>query len=129
MDGHLLSVYRVRLCAATAAAGTVTGTLIRFPYVRLIRSTVASPTQTSRHPIVREKGPMHLLEPHVLSQRLKKLCEEGQLEAAVDTLKNAPLGAQSTPVWNTLIWEVLKVHRWNLAYKLYTDVSQHVVIM
>lgn len=68
-------------------------------------------------------GKRPLLEPHVLSQRLKKLCESGQLEAAIDMLKNAPQGAQTTPVWNTLIWETLKAQRWNLSYKLYTDVS------
>lgn len=68
-------------------------------------------------------GKRPLLEPHVLSQRLKKLCEGGQLEAAIDMLKNAPQGAQTTPVWNTLIWETLKAQRWNLSYKLYTDVS------
>jgi hypothetical protein len=83
-----------------------------------------SSTHTTRHTLVMGERPKRLLQPHVLSQRLKKLCEEGQLEAAIDTLKNAPLGAQSTPVWNTLIWEVLKVQRWNLSYKLYTDVSR-----
>jgi hypothetical protein len=74
-----------------------------------------------------QKAPKHrfkrLLEPHILSQRLKRLCDGGQLEAAIDMLKNAPLDAQNTPVWNTLIWEALKAQRWNLSYKLYTDVS------
>ena len=67
-----------------------------------------------------------LLEPHMLSQRIKNLCDELQLDAAVEMLKNAPKDAQSTPVWNTLIWEALKAERWNLAYKLYTDVGQPV---
>lgn len=67
--------------------------------------------------------PKRLLEPHVLSQRLKALCDDGQLDAAVDMLKSSPKDAQSTPVWNTLIWEALKAQRWNLSYKLYTDVS------
>lgn len=78
-----------------------------------------SSTQTT---LTRDQ-PKRLLEPHILSQRLKKLCEAGQLDAAIDMLKNAATGAQTTPVWNTLIWEVLKAHRWNLSYKLYTDVS------
>jgi hypothetical protein len=43
MDGHLLSIYQVWLHAPTTATGTVTGTVIWFPYVRLIWSTVASP--------------------------------------------------------------------------------------
>jgi hypothetical protein len=84
----------------------------------------SSPTRTAKHAIAPGERPKRLLEPHILSQRLKKFCEGGQLNVAIDTLKNAPLDAQSTPVWNTLIWEVLKVQRWNLAYKLYTDVSQ-----
>jgi hypothetical protein len=80
-------------------------------------------TRTARGGIKPGPLPRRLLEPHILSQRLRKLCDGGQLEAAIDMLKNAPMGAQSTPVWNTLIWEVLKAQRWNLSYKLYTDVS------
>jgi hypothetical protein len=63
-----------------------------------------------------------LLEPHVLSVRLKKLCEAGQVDSAVAYLKNAPLDAQNTPVWNTLIWECMKAQRFKLAYQLFVDV-------
>jgi hypothetical protein len=80
-------------------------------------------SSTKAGKIARGARPRRLLEPHILSQRLKKLCEGGRLEVAIDTLKSAPLDSQSTPVWNTLIWEVLKAQRWNLSYKLYTDVS------
>jgi hypothetical protein len=66
---------------------------------------------------------MRLLEPHVLSARLRKLCDNGQLDAAVAMLKNAPLAAQNTPVWNTLIWECMKAKRFKLAYQLFIDVS------
>lgn len=66
---------------------------------------------------------MRLLEPHVLSGRLKKLADAGKVDDAVVMLKNAPLDAQNTQVWNTLIWEALKVNRYQLAYQLYTDVS------
>ena len=69
------------------------------------------------------KTEMRLLEPHVLSARLKKLCESGKVEDAVVMLKNAPLDAQNTPVWNTLIWEAIKIQRYKLAYELYIDVS------
>lgn len=64
-----------------------------------------------------------LLEPHVLSGRLKKLCDARKLEDAVYMLKNAPLDAQNTPVWNTLIWECMKAGRFQLGYQLFTDVS------
>lgn len=66
----------------------------------------------------------HLLEPHVLSARLKKLCDAGNTDAAVTMLKNSPLDAQNTPVWNTLIWECMKAKRYKLAYQLFTDVRR-----
>ncbi|KAJ7276380.1 hypothetical protein B0H12DRAFT_1085067 [Mycena haematopus] len=73
----------------------------------------------------REKSPtMRLLEPHVLSGRLKKLAEQNQLDLAVAMLKNAPLAAQNTPVWNTLIWESLKAKRFKLAYDLFIDMKR-----
>lgn len=63
-----------------------------------------------------------LLEPHILSGRLKKLCDGAQVDTAVAMLKNSPLGAQNVPVWNTLIWECLKAERFRLAHDLYIDV-------
>ncbi|KAJ7283656.1 pentatricopeptide repeat-containing protein [Mycena rebaudengoi] len=72
-----------------------------------------------------DKSPtMRLLEPHVLSARLRKLCDNGQLDAAVAMLKNAPLAAQNTPVWNTLIWECMKAKRFKLAYQLFIDMKR-----
>ncbi|KAF5369898.1 hypothetical protein D9758_001055 [Tetrapyrgos nigripes] len=65
-----------------------------------------------------------LLAPHVLSQRLKKLCDDGSLEAAIAMLKNAPRDAQNTPVWNTMIWECLKAGHHQMAYQLYTDMKR-----
>lgn len=69
------------------------------------------------------KSEMRPLEPHILSGRLKKLADAGKVDDAVVMLKNAPLDAQNTQVWNTLIWEALKVNRYQLAYQLYIDVS------
>ncbi|KAJ3788408.1 pentatricopeptide repeat-containing protein [Lentinula aff. detonsa] len=65
-----------------------------------------------------------LLEPHILSARLKKLCDGGQIDTAVALLKNSPLDAQNVPVWNTLIWECLKAERLRLAYELYIDMKR-----
>ncbi|KAL4260784.1 Pentatricopeptide repeat-containing protein [Pleurotus pulmonarius] len=65
-----------------------------------------------------------LLEPHVLSARLKKLCDAGKIDDAVTVLKNVPLGAQNVPVWNTLIWECMKAKKYTLAYKLFTDMKR-----
>ncbi|KAJ7700086.1 hypothetical protein B0H17DRAFT_926007 [Mycena rosella] len=67
---------------------------------------------------------MRLLEPHVLSRRLKNLAENNQLDSAVAMLKNAPLAAQNTPVWNTLIWECMKGRRFKLAYDLFVDMKR-----
>ncbi|KAK0453638.1 hypothetical protein EV421DRAFT_1897639 [Armillaria borealis] len=64
------------------------------------------------------------LEPHELSRRLKILCDEGQLDAAVSMLKNTPRDAQNAPVWNTVIWECLKQKQYQLSYQLYTDVYE-----
>jgi hypothetical protein len=77
---------------------------------------------------VRETGSkQRFLEPHVLSARLKKLCETDQVDSAVTYLKGAPLDAQSTPVWNTLIWQCMKARRFKLAYQLFVDVRHTAV--
>jgi hypothetical protein len=70
-----------------------------------------------------EEKDKRMLRPHVLSERLKKLCSEGKVDDAVALLKKMPLDAQNTPVWNTLIWECMKVERYALAYRLFVDVS------
>lgn len=63
------------------------------------------------------------LEPHVLSVRLKTLCDQGKLDNAIDTLKNMPRDAQNTAVWNSLMWECMKDKRFQTAYQLYVDVG------
>ncbi|KAF8165351.1 hypothetical protein B0H34DRAFT_831012 [Crassisporium funariophilum] len=95
------------------------------------KSTTAQPrtpiTHRSRHydpSTAVPKTEVRLLEPHVLSARLKKLCDAGKLDDAVYMLKNAPLDSQNTPVWNTLIWEGLKAKRYQLAYQLFVDMKR-----
>jgi hypothetical protein len=66
---------------------------------------------------------LYPLKPNVLSARLKQLCEENNIDGAVNALKSAPADAQNTPVWNTIIWECMKARKYSLAYKLYVDVS------
>ncbi|KAJ3498997.1 hypothetical protein NLJ89_g10147 [Agrocybe chaxingu] len=70
------------------------------------------------------KSEIRLLEPHALSARLKKLCDAGKLPDAIYMLKNAPLDAQNTQVWNTLIWECLKEKRHSTAYQLFVDMKR-----
>ncbi|KAF8204970.1 pentatricopeptide repeat-containing protein [Pholiota molesta] len=91
------------------------------------KSSTPSTTYRSRHydrSTETPKSEMRLLEPHVLSERLKKLCDAGKVDDAVVMLKNAPLDAQNTPVWNTLIWEALKISRYQLAYQLFIDMKR-----
>lgn len=89
-----------------------------------VTSKFRSKHLNSEKQVVNKDG-LKLLEPHVLSQRLRKLCERGKLEDAVSLLKNSPLDAQNTPVWNTLIWEAMKAKRYKLGYSLYVDVRSH----
>ncbi len=70
----------------------------------------------------KSKEGLKLLEPHVLSQRIKKLCDRGQIDEAVSLLRTSPRDAQNTIVWNGLIWEAMKLHRHQLAWLLYVDV-------
>ncbi|KAF5388306.1 hypothetical protein D9615_000407 [Tricholomella constricta] len=70
------------------------------------------------------KTALRLLQPHTLSSRLKKLCDANKLDNAVAMLKSSPRDAQNTQVWNTLIWECMKVKRFNLGYQLYTDMKR-----
>ncbi|CCM04795.1 uncharacterized protein FIBRA_06988 [Fibroporia radiculosa] len=64
------------------------------------------------------------LRPHVFSKRLLALCKADKIEEAVSTLQNAPLDAQNTIVWNTLIREVLLRKRFKLGYQLYVDMKR-----
>jgi len=77
-----------------------------------------------RSPLVAPAGEeKKLLDPYTLAQRLRKLCEENKIDDAVTMLKNVPRDAMNTPVWNTMIWEALKIQRFQLAHSLYVDVS------
>ena len=84
------------------------------------------PMHRSRHYDPSNETPKEnkrLLEPHILSKRLKKLCDSNKIDDAISLLKNSPLDAQNTQVWNTLIWEALKAKRFRLSYQLFIDVS------
>ena len=78
--------------------------------------------RSTQNDSLKDKSEMRLLEPHVLSLRLKKLSNSGKIDEAILMLKNAPLAAQNTPVWNTMIHETMKAQRYSLSYQLYIDV-------
>jgi hypothetical protein len=63
-----------------------------------------------------------LLQPYELSGRLIKLCEGGDVDLAVTTLKSAPRNAQNIKVWNTLIQKCMDAKKYKLAYSVFTDV-------
>ena len=74
-----------------------------------------------------ESRPKRLLKPYDLTLRLTKLCQEGKMDEALETLKNMPLDAQNTSVWNTMISQAGRAGRFQLAYQLYIDVSNTIV--
>ncbi|KAL1747453.1 hypothetical protein HDZ31DRAFT_31831 [Schizophyllum fasciatum] len=69
-------------------------------------------------------GEKKMLDPYVLSKRLQKMCSEGKLEDAIETLKNMPRDASSTPVWNMIIWECMKAKKYKTAYQLYVEMKR-----
>ncbi|TFK55699.1 hypothetical protein OE88DRAFT_1672547 [Heliocybe sulcata] len=68
--------------------------------------------------------PKKLLSPPRLARRLQSLCAEGDIDGAVTMLKNMPLDTQTPFVWNTLMQECMRVGRYKLAYKLFTDMKR-----
>jgi hypothetical protein len=85
-----------------------------------------TPTYRSRHYDPSNEVPksgLRMLKPYALSGRLKNLCDSNKVDDAVSMLKNLPCDSQNTQVWNTLIWETLKVKRFQLSYQLFVDVS------
>ncbi|KAF9259506.1 hypothetical protein L218DRAFT_908218 [Marasmius fiardii PR-910] len=104
--------------------------LYRHASTARVRKDVVNVSEPKRHrskhcdPSKIATPPKKLLEPHVLSARLKTFCNQGKIEAAITALKYAPLDAQNAPVWNTLIWECMKAERFKQAYDLYIDMKR-----
>ncbi|KAH7929442.1 hypothetical protein BV22DRAFT_1056862 [Leucogyrophana mollusca] len=71
-----------------------------------------------------QQPPKRLLTPYNLAMQLKRLCSEGNYDAAVDRLKSTPRDAQNVKVWNTMISECLEAKRFSLAYDLFTDMKR-----
>ncbi|KAL0949983.1 hypothetical protein HGRIS_009997 [Hohenbuehelia grisea] len=94
------------------------------PEKKYSRASSAQRSGRTTQPRDEDSQQRRLLEPHVLSQRLKKLCDAGKVDEAVTMLKSMPLDAQNPQVWNTLIWECMKAKRYSLSYQLYTDMKR-----
>lgn len=73
--------------------------------------------------VIRDGKTIKLLTPVVLSTRIKKLYEQGQLQEAIDMVKHSPPDAQNAVVWATLIGFVMSEKRYKEGYKLFNDVS------
>lgn len=86
------------------------------------REKPARPRKEGLAPRGEDGSPLYPLRPNDLARRLKQICDEGHFDEAVSVLKSAPVGAQNTPVWNSVIWECLKSGKYKLAFKLFTDV-------
>ena len=63
-----------------------------------------------------------MLRPAVLVKRIQKLMHDGRLDDAVYMVKNVPLDAQDTIVWNVLMSGAMTARRFTLAWQLYVDV-------
>jgi len=63
------------------------------------------------------------LRAYDLTQRLVKLCEEGELNEAIEQLKEMPHDAQDVACWNTIMKHALKDGRYKQAYQLFIEVS------
>jgi hypothetical protein len=83
----------------------------------------AKPPREGVAPRNADGAALYPLKPNVLVGRLKELFEANNIDGAIHALKNSPADAQNTPVWNTVIWECMKMRKWTLAYKLYVDVG------
>ncbi|KLO19958.1 hypothetical protein SCHPADRAFT_992542 [Schizopora paradoxa] len=64
------------------------------------------------------------LRPAVLSARMKLLCRAKGYDDALQLLKEAPFGVQIPVVWNTLISEVMHVHKYGFAYVIFTEMKR-----
>ncbi|OSD04313.1 hypothetical protein PYCCODRAFT_1476342 [Trametes coccinea BRFM310] len=71
-----------------------------------------------------QQGTKRLLQPHVLSQRLSRMCQDGKLDEALEYLKTLPLDAQNTSVWNTLISQAKEQQRFRLAYQIFVEMKR-----
>lgn len=60
--------------------------------------------------------------PYETSQRLIAAASLGELNKAIEIVKQSALDSQSTSVWNTLLKQILVADRYKLSYDVFTDV-------
>ncbi|KAI0307100.1 hypothetical protein B0F90DRAFT_1685127, partial [Multifurca ochricompacta] len=65
-----------------------------------------------------------VLQPYELSRRLIALCRRGDAHLAVNMLQHAPRNAQNIKVWNTLIQQCMDAKRYQLAYRVFTEMKR-----
>ncbi|KZT12775.1 uncharacterized protein LAESUDRAFT_753819 [Laetiporus sulphureus 93-53] len=89
------------------------------------------PKARSRHlqndgsqPVIRNPKYYGRLRPADVSKRIHRFCAGGRFPDAVEMVKNLPADAQNTVVWNTLIDKAFENKRYNVAYKLFTDMKR-----
>jgi len=86
-------------------------------------SKLRPPAQRDSRPGNDQGEHRRLLKPYDLSMQLKRMCNEGELNGAIERLKTTPRDAQNVAVWNTMISECLSAERYQLSYELFIDVS------
>ena len=73
--------------------------------------------------ITRTLSQQKTITPAVMAFRIRNMCDEGKLDEAIETTKELPFHLQSAFAWNHIILQALKEDRFQLAFKLYNDVS------
>ncbi|KAH9006750.1 hypothetical protein EDB86DRAFT_2793520 [Lactarius hatsudake] len=66
----------------------------------------------------------YILQPYELSKRLIAICEQGDVDLAVNILQHAPKNAQNVKVWNTLIQKCMDAEKYKLAFHVFVDMKR-----
>lgn len=116
------------IAGSTTSSPTATNTEASPAVTNSVQSAKPSAAAPRRPGSSAEEAPSHehgkrsLLEPYELSRRLITLCQSGDVDLAVTTLRSAPRNAQNVKVWNTLIKQCMDAKKYKLAYSVFTDV-------
>jgi hypothetical protein len=62
--------------------------------------------------------------PYETSQMLIEAASRGELNKAIEIVKQSAVDSQSTSVWNTLLKQILVAERYKLSYDVFTDVRK-----
>lgn len=104
-------------------SSTLKGPLLSASYaVAPRRSLYQQPTTLVKKTGTEEQSRRPPPTPYETSQRLIAAASRGELNKAIEIVKQSALDSQSTSVWNTLLKQILVAERYKLSYDVFTDV-------